>query len=248
MPLGDPVPLNANGVATLVTNSLPHGAITVTAEYAGDGRFLGTTNALVQVVNTPPTSSNSTASVMANQTLVLSVAKLLARASDADAGDTLTVVGAGPTSTNGPAGNVVLNASAGTIAYTPASGYAGPDSFTYTISDNYSGTVTPTVYVTVSSANARSPNISAPGPAAQWSLQRGLRRHTELALHHPVFADPNGPWTTTATPRPAPTACSSSETRVNGSTAGLLSHGLSLTTPPDPPSPLPPPPSPRLTP
>ena len=37
-----------------------------------------------------------------NQALVLSLGKLLAKASDADAGDTLSVTAAGPTSTNGP--------------------------------------------------------------------------------------------------------------------------------------------------
>ena len=41
VPLGDAVALDTNGVALFVTNSLPHGSNTVTAEYAGDSNFLG---------------------------------------------------------------------------------------------------------------------------------------------------------------------------------------------------------------
>ena len=160
--LGDPVVLDGGGIATLVTNILPHGSITVSAEYAGDSNFLGSTNSVVQVVNTPPTNSNITAGVIENANLVLSVAKLLVTARDADTGDTLSVTAAGPTSANGPANNVVLNSGAGTITYTPATDFTGTDTFTYTISDNYGGTVTPTITVTVSSANVPSPNIVVP--------------------------------------------------------------------------------------
>jgi hypothetical protein len=195
--LAAPVALDANGVAAFVTNSLPHGSNTISAEYAGDtnGDFQGLTNRIVQVVNTPPASPNSTASVMANQTLVLSVAKLLARASDADAGDTLSIVAAGPTSTNGSAGNVVLDGGAGTVAYTPASGYAGPDSFTYTISDNYGGTVTPTVYVTVTSASGGSPNVVSGPTYANGTFSVTFAGIPNLTYTVQYATDPSGPWT-----------------------------------------------------
>jgi hypothetical protein len=95
---------------------------------------------------------------MANQPMVLSVAKLLAKASDAD-GDILTLTAAGPTSNNGPADNVVLDTNADTITYTPATGFIGSDSFTYTVSDTYGGTVTPTISVTVTASSGLSPNV-----------------------------------------------------------------------------------------
>ncbi|AKC82000.1 hypothetical protein IMCC26134_02990 [Verrucomicrobia bacterium IMCC26134] len=57
------------------------------------------------------------------------------------------------TSATNPAhGNVVIN-NAATITYTPASGYAGPDSFTYTISNVSGGTATATVSITVNPVN-----------------------------------------------------------------------------------------------
>ena len=156
--LCDPVALNGSGVSAFVTNSLPHGSHTVVAEFAGDSNFLGSTNSVVQVVNTPPTAANSNAGVTENASLVLSVAKLLLTADDAD-GDALSVTAAGSTSTNGPANNVVLNALAGTITYTPATGYVGSDSFTYTVSDSYGGTAIGTVNVTVTGNGGSSPNV-----------------------------------------------------------------------------------------
>jgi hypothetical protein len=82
--------LDVNGIAVLITNSLPHGSNTVVAEYAGDGNSLGPTNSLVQVVNTPPTTTNTNAGVVQNQTLVISDSKLLTLSYDAD-GDALTL-------------------------------------------------------------------------------------------------------------------------------------------------------------
>jgi hypothetical protein len=61
--------------------------------------------------------------------------------------DILTITAVSPTSTNGPANNVSL--AAGTITYTPATGFVGADQFTYTISDGYGGTATSTANVTV---------------------------------------------------------------------------------------------------
>ena len=154
--------LDATGQAAYSTALLPHGSNSVTAEYVSDGNYLPSTNRVVQVVDRAPTSRDITASTTANHPLVLTLDKLLARASDADAGDTLTVTAAGPASTNGPASNVVLNSGAGTITYTSATGYVGADAFTYTVSDNYGRTVTPKVTVTVTSAGGISPNVVFP--------------------------------------------------------------------------------------
>ena len=107
----------------------------------------------------PPTSANTAGSTVSGHPLVLSLAKLLARASATGPGNILTIPAAGPTSVNGPVNNVVLDSIAGTITYTPANGYVGTDTFTYTVRDSFELTVTPTVTVTVTSANVGSPNV-----------------------------------------------------------------------------------------
>jgi autotransporter-associated beta strand protein len=157
VPLADPVTLDTNGVATLITNSLPHGSNTVFAEYAGDGNFLGSTNSVVQIVNTPPVAPNTNGGVTENSSLVLSVAKLLSLAHDAD-GDTLSITSAGPTSTNG--GTVTL--AGGSITYVPVTNFVGTDLFSFVVSDSYGASSTGTVLVAVSAANVPSPNIVVP--------------------------------------------------------------------------------------
>ena len=155
--LCDPVALDTNGVATLITNSLPHGSNTVTAEYAGDGNFLGSTNSVVQIVNTPPIAPNANAGVTENTTLVFDGTKLLLLAYDAD-GDPLSITSAGPTSTNGGAVTLV-----GTnITYLPVTNFVGTDLFSFVVSDPYGASSTGTVLVTVTSANVPSPNIVVP--------------------------------------------------------------------------------------
>jgi hypothetical protein len=155
--LGDPVMLDVNGVAAFITNSHPHGSNTVSAEYAGDSNFLGLTNNVVQVVNTPPIAPNTNAGATQNQPLVILNAKLLSMAHDAD-GDTLSITSAGPTSTNG--GTVTLTST--DITYVPVTDFVGTDLFSFVVSDMYGGSATGTVQVTVTSANVPSPNVVVP--------------------------------------------------------------------------------------
>ncbi len=105
-------------------------------------------------VNHAPVAQSINAGTRQGQTQILSAAKLISRATDAD-GDPLTLTGVSATSTQG--GTVSL--SAGEITYSPASLFVGDDTFTYTISDGRGGTATATVTVTVTPANAESVNI-----------------------------------------------------------------------------------------
>ena len=94
---------------------------------------------------------------------------VLANDTDVD-GDTLSVTG----STDGAHGTVACTG-AGVCTYTPATGYSGPDSFTYTVSDGHGGTATGTVTVTVYGIHA--------GPHAQ-----PLTASNPLGTEHTVTA------------------------------------------------------------
>lgn len=100
----------------------------------------------------PPAKSLSTPM---NTPVTVYLVKLLAGATDAD-GDPLSISAAGPNSVQG--GTVVVQGA--TLIYTPATGYTGADSFTYTISDGQGGTAIGTVNVTVSPpGGGLSPNL-----------------------------------------------------------------------------------------
>jgi hypothetical protein len=90
-------------------------------------------------------------------------------------GDPLTIL-----SITQPAhGQAVLNAN-GTVTYTPDVGYAGADSFTYTVSDGHGGTASAAVSLTVGGAapapTSPSPTGSPPAtaPAAVSPARTGL--------------------------------------------------------------------------
>jgi hypothetical protein len=196
------VPASTNtlvsGVATLTlpAGALPHGANTVTNEYAGDGLdFLGSTNSVVEVVNTPPTSPGTTTTTLENQAVTFYAVKLLAQASDAD-GDPLVITNADSVSANG--GAVVLDNPDGIITYTPALNYVGSDSFTYTVSDNWGGTVVVTVTVNVTSPSGGGVSLNIVSPPAYDSVS-GTFSVTFAGIPTITYAvqtatSPTGPW------------------------------------------------------
>jgi Bacterial Ig domain len=90
--------------------------------------------------NKDPVAENETAITARGVPVTVNV---LANDSDPD-GDPLEVVGV----TQGANGEVALNDD-GTVTYTPAEGFDGTDSFTYTVDDDHGGQATGTVTVTV---------------------------------------------------------------------------------------------------
>ncbi len=122
--------LNTNGVDTF----------TYTATDGNGGSDTATVTVTVTPVNDAPAAVNDTAATLAETAVTINV---LANDTDVE-GATLTV----PSVTQGAHGAVVRNANQ-TVTYTPAAGWVGPDSFTYTVADGAGGTATATVNVTV---------------------------------------------------------------------------------------------------
>ena len=102
-----------------------------------------TTAALVAVSGSvtpvPPVAGDDGMTTPWNTAVTVNV---LANDSDAN-GDPLTIASV----TQGQYGSVSIGS--GSVTYTPATGYVGPDSFTYTISDGTGGTATATVAIAV---------------------------------------------------------------------------------------------------
>ena len=98
--------------------------------------------------NDPPVAVNDSATTKQDVSVTVAV---LANDTDVD-GDKLTVTGVTNSRYDGA---VAVNAD-GTVTYTPASLFAGVDTFTYTISDGHGGTATATVTVQVIPVNNRS--------------------------------------------------------------------------------------------
>jgi Ca2+-binding RTX toxin-like protein len=137
------ITVNANGTISY----------TATAGYSGSDSFtyrvtdpegLSDTASVVITVQRAPDANND--SVVVDELVATDIA---VRANDSDPdGHPLTI-----TSVSTPAhGTATINAN-GTIRYTPTSGYLGPDSFTYTISDGHGGTDTATVSITVAAVD-----------------------------------------------------------------------------------------------
>jgi VCBS repeat-containing protein len=131
----------------------------------------------IAVTNPAPMAENDSAQTTSNTPVVIAV---LANDTDPD-GDTLTVSTVGT-----PAhGTVVINPDR-TLTYTPAAGYTGPDSFTYTVTDSQGGTSTATVNVNVGTPDAVTPLAT---PLAPISATDGAPIASFSVA--PSFTDPN---------------------------------------------------------
>jgi hypothetical protein len=108
----------------------------------------GSVSIAVAAAQHAPVAGNDSYATAQDTPLVVAAPGLLANDGDSD-GDSVTVVTT-PQST--PSNGSVLLAADGSFTYTPASGYSGTDSFTYTLEDGTGRSSVGTVSVTVSSA------------------------------------------------------------------------------------------------
>jgi hypothetical protein len=102
--------------------------------------------------NQPPVATDDTVTISEDTATTIDV---LANDSDED-GDTLAVASVGV-----PAHGTANVTPAGTIAYTPAAGFTGTDTFTYVVSDGQGHTDAATVTVTVQLENDEDGNGNA---------------------------------------------------------------------------------------
>jgi hypothetical protein len=124
---------------------------TITATYAGDGTFKGSsdTHTLdVGLLNTPPQANGDAASVNEDGSLTVPAGSGVLQ-NDTDAqGDLTAVLVSGPSD----ASAFDLNED-GSFSYTPASDFNGSDSFTYRASDGQAQSEVATVTITVNAVN-----------------------------------------------------------------------------------------------
>ncbi len=140
------VALNANGTVTYTPAANYHGpdSFTYTLSDGQGGTASATVRVTVTPVNDAPVARDDSATTAEDNAVIVAV---LGNDSDAD-GDSLTITAV----TQGSNGSVAINPN-GTVTYTPAANYHGPDTFTYTINDGQGGTASATVSVTVTPVN-----------------------------------------------------------------------------------------------
>jgi subtilase family serine protease len=153
--LGTPISL-VGGVASLSTSSLSQGMHAISDQYLGDGNFFGSTGNLSPEENINPPPVAGTVSLQRNQNggVKVRVSTVLANDSDPE-NENLTLISAGPTSTNG--GSVVVNNN--WIFYTPLPGFTKTDAFSYVIADSGGAQATGLVLITVPVDLSQSQNI-----------------------------------------------------------------------------------------
>ena len=177
----------SSGTATATTTLLPRGTNTITAEYAGDGNYLGSTNSLAggQVVtNRPPVAGNATYTRATGTGLFINIANLLTNVTQraADHVVTLSSVGSGSQ-------GATITISGSSIRYAPLPDHNANDSFTYTVSDGQGGTATGNVAVnhkSVTGQNSGAVTVTANSVTSRFAGVPGwtyyVQRSTNLSV------------------------------------------------------------------
>jgi len=155
---GSPVSLTGL-TAQFTTGTLPPGTNSITAQYAGDADFTGSTNSLNQVVNHLPVAGNVNYYRGAVHSFKFKVSDLLTNVTDLD-GDSNSISGFS-TSTNG----ITLTTSGGFVMYSNVN--LVNDRFTYTVNDGFGGSATGTITITAQAfLTGQSATVSIGGSTA----------------------------------------------------------------------------------
>ena len=132
----------------------------------------GATNYWVDVLFSPASSGSNQAPVAANDsgfsvsqnsTITIAASALLANDTDPN-GDNLTITGV----SNGVNGTASFNAQTNAVTFTPNSGYTGPASFTYAISDGRGGSASASASLTVNAPSASIVSLFSSNPTPAW--------------------------------------------------------------------------------
>ena len=145
---GIPVTCTAQITYTPTANYNGSDMFTFTANDGAANSSPGAATITVNYVNYPPVAKNDVF-MEQRDTVNNSLTVLADNGSGPDSdqnGDTLTIIGVG---TPNMGGSVSINASQNALLYTPAAGFIGNETFTYTISDGNGGTDTATVTVNI---------------------------------------------------------------------------------------------------
>ncbi len=148
----------------------------------------------VAAVNDPPTAANDTFMVLAGRTLTVHAPGILMNDNDVD-GDPLTA-----SLVTGVSHGTLVLASNGSFAYTPPSGFLGPDGFSYRASDGSATSPTRVVTLSVVAIPTPIPTL-APTPTAIPTIEPTVEPSPEPTPAESTAAET----TVTATPSPAAT-------------------------------------------
>ena len=132
-----------SGTIDRSASQLGGGAYVIVVTARDPGGLTATQRFTLNVINPAPVAANDSATVAEDGTTTI---RVLTNDSDPD-GDPLTV-----TAASAGRGTVTINPD-GSLTYTPAADFNGPDTITYTLSDGQGGTATATVVVTVTPVN-----------------------------------------------------------------------------------------------
>ncbi|MGH7192755.1 MAG: cadherin-like domain-containing protein, partial [Candidatus Saccharimonadales bacterium] len=133
------VSLNSNGAFTYTPAAGFTGNDSYTYEDYDGQAYSNIATVSIYVSNDTPTANNDTYTLLNGQTLNVAASGVLGNDNDAD-GDSLTASLA-----SGPSHGALSLHSDGSFSYTPNTGWAGNDSFTYTASDGITTSNTATV-------------------------------------------------------------------------------------------------------
>jgi len=152
--LGLPASL-AGASASIASSALSHGVHAVSAEYAGDGNFAGSTNSLgsSEVINASPTTAPVALQRMSTVGDKVRATTLLACGHDSD-NDALALSSVASSSA---AGGFVSSVGKW-FHYAPPAGYTNADSFSFVIADAYGAQSSGAVSISIQSDTNQSQN------------------------------------------------------------------------------------------